>query len=188
MCRAGVCFNLSWIRNDYHNIWPSPFYWSISTGDQVVNHVYTSHVVILGAAMCLSTHNLNILIPPTVADTRRSINVGLMLCQSRRRWTNVKPTLIQRLVSAGRPLPLTQSRIIAVTASLMVNRHYSRVGAISWVCQVVSVTPVSKRWNNVGLMMIRRHKRWAIIKPALVSTTTIGFIMVYWFNGAGALG
>ena len=34
-------------------------------------------------------------------DTRRLINVGLMLVHRLRRWTNVKPTLIQRLVSAG---------------------------------------------------------------------------------------
>ena len=36
------------------------------------------------------------------ADTRRWIIVGLTLVQRRRRWTNVKPTLIKRLVSAGR--------------------------------------------------------------------------------------
>ena len=36
------------------------------------------------------------------ADTRRWINVGLTLVQRRRMWTNVKPTLIQHLVSAGR--------------------------------------------------------------------------------------
>ena len=35
------------------------------------------------------------------ADTRRYINAGLTLIQRRRRWTNVKPTLIQRLLSAG---------------------------------------------------------------------------------------
>ena len=35
------------------------------------------------------------------ADTRRWIIVGLPLVQRRRRWANVKPTLIQRLVSAG---------------------------------------------------------------------------------------
>ena len=34
-------------------------------------------------------------------DTIRLINIGLTLVQSRRRWTNVKPTMIQRLVSAG---------------------------------------------------------------------------------------
>ena len=78
-------------------------YWNIRTGDQVVNHV-SDHLVILSAAMCLSAHNLNILIQPTAADTRRLINVGLKLGQRRGWWTNVKPTLIQRLVSAGRPL------------------------------------------------------------------------------------
>ena len=70
--------------------------------------------------------NLNILIQPTAADTRRSINVGLKLGQRRRNWTNVEATLIQRLVSAGGPFhikhkTLTQSRINGGTASLMVN-------------------------------------------------------------------
>ena len=36
-----------------------------------------------------------------LADTRRWINAGLTLVQRRRRWSNVKPVLIQRLVSAG---------------------------------------------------------------------------------------
>ena len=35
------------------------------------------------------------------ADTRRWINVGLMLVHRLRHWTNVKPTLLERLVSAG---------------------------------------------------------------------------------------
>ena len=35
------------------------------------------------------------------ADTRRWINVGLTLVQRRRRWTSVKPTLMQILESAG---------------------------------------------------------------------------------------
>ena len=30
------------------------------------------------------------------ANTRRWTNVGLMLGQSRRRWANIKPTLVQR--------------------------------------------------------------------------------------------
>ena len=37
------------------------------------------------------------------ANTIQCINVGLMLVQRRRRWTNIKPTLDQRLVFAGRP-------------------------------------------------------------------------------------
>ena len=36
------------------------------------------------------------------ADTRRRINVGLTLVQRPRRWTKVKPTMIWRIVSAGR--------------------------------------------------------------------------------------
>ena len=35
------------------------------------------------------------------ADARRCIDAGLTLVQRRRRWTNVKPTSIYRLVSAG---------------------------------------------------------------------------------------
>ena len=39
--------------------------------------------------------------PDYPAETSPGINVGLTLVQRRRRWTNVKPTLIQRPVSAG---------------------------------------------------------------------------------------
>ena len=35
------------------------------------------------------------------ADTKHSINVGLTLVHRLRRCTNVQPTLIQRLLSAG---------------------------------------------------------------------------------------
>ena len=35
------------------------------------------------------------------ADRKRLINVGLTLLHRLRRWTNVKPTLIRRFVSAG---------------------------------------------------------------------------------------
>ena len=99
-------------------------YWSIRTGDQVVNHVYTRAP--RGHSKRGNVSNLNILIQPTAVDTRRSINVGLKLGQRRRRWTNVKPTMIQRLESVGGPFhikhkTLTQSRINAGTASLMVN-------------------------------------------------------------------
>ena len=44
-------------------------------------------------------HKTNIIWFP--ADTRRVINVGSTLVHRLRRWTNVKQTLIQRLVSAG---------------------------------------------------------------------------------------
>ena len=35
------------------------------------------------------------------ANTRHSTNAGLMLAQHLRRWTNIKPTLVQRLVLTG---------------------------------------------------------------------------------------
>ena len=35
------------------------------------------------------------------ANTRRSANVGTMLGQRRRRWSNIVPTLAERLVFAG---------------------------------------------------------------------------------------
>ena len=43
--------------------------------------------------------------PPLSADTRGWINVGLTLAQRRRRWTNVDPTMLQRLVYAGLSVP-----------------------------------------------------------------------------------
>ena len=42
----------------------------------------------------------------TPADTTRRINVGLTLVHRLRRWTNVKPTLIQRVVSSRTTLVL----------------------------------------------------------------------------------
>ena len=141
MCRAGVCFNLSWIRNYYHNIRPSPFLlehqnrWS---GCQPRVHERPR-----GHSRGGNVSNLNKLIQPTASDTRRSINLGLKLGQRR--------------------------RIKAETASLMVSWHYTRVVAIFWVCQVVSKAPVKKRWNNVGLMMLRH---WYQLPP----------YWVYWFN------
>ena len=40
------------------------------------------------------------------ANTRRWPNVGLMLGQRRRRWANVCPTFVQRLVFAGKWLTI----------------------------------------------------------------------------------
>ena len=44
------------------------------------------------------------------ANTRRWTNVGLMLAHRLRRWANIKPTLIQRLVFAGRALQHLQQQ------------------------------------------------------------------------------
>ena len=35
------------------------------------------------------------------ADARRSTNVSLMLAHRLRRWANIKPTVVHRLVSGG---------------------------------------------------------------------------------------
>ena len=112
MCRAGVCFNLSWIRNDYHNIWTSSFLlehqnrWS---GCQPRVHERPR-----GHSKRGNVSNLNILIQPTAVDTRRSINVGLKLGQRRKRWTNVKPTMIQRLESVGGPFHIKHKTLTKV--------------------------------------------------------------------------
>ena len=55
-------------------VWTSRVYWDLVLADRQMTHP---------------------------VDTWRWINVGLTLVQRRRRWTNVKPTSIQRLVSAG---------------------------------------------------------------------------------------
>ena len=57
------------------------------------------------------------------ANTRRRINVGLVLVQSRRRWIHVKPTLIQRLVSALMEI-LTHLKLCSATATRQVNKKY----------------------------------------------------------------
>ena len=51
------------------------------------------------------------------ADTRRLFNAGFTLVQRRRRWTNVKPTLIKRLVSAGKVITSSTSRRQYVSTS-----------------------------------------------------------------------
>ena len=44
---------------------------------------------------------MQILHTEETADTMSSPNAGLMLSQRRRRWTNIEPTLGQRLISSG---------------------------------------------------------------------------------------
>ena len=70
------------------------------------------------------------------ADTRRWINVGLTLVQRRRRWTHGKPTLIQRLVSAGQwsievdnvhnlvPCNVGMIKMIYYSAAGIIKYHY----------------------------------------------------------------
>ena len=52
------------------------------------------------------------------ADTRRrGINVGSTVAHLLRRWTNGKPTLIQRAVSAGLPIHRYRAYIICLSAT-----------------------------------------------------------------------
>ena len=64
------------------------------------------------AAKLSKTQRISSKIWLSPADTRRWINVGLTLVHRLRRWTNGKPTLNQRLVSAG--IRLTSFRHIII--------------------------------------------------------------------------
>ena len=61
-----------------------------------------------------------------------------------RRWTNVKPTLIQRLVSAGHPIHMYGAYIICLSATAQQNKHSL----------------------DVALMLGELHRRCSNIKPA----------------------
>ena len=52
------------------------------------------------------------------ADTRRLINVGITLVHRLRRSTNVKPTLTQRIVSAGIYMSVGRFFVTQPTSSL----------------------------------------------------------------------
>ena len=77
---------------------------SVSLHPLSIPHHVVLHVIGLCARLVRwrrSHSTYSFALPSSPADTKRSINVGLAFVKRRRRWTNVKPTLIQRLVSAG---------------------------------------------------------------------------------------
>ena len=55
-----------------------------------------------------------------VSDTRRWINVGLPLVHRLRRRANVKPTMIQRLVSAGQCVTSISIRVASKSVSELI--------------------------------------------------------------------
>ena len=60
MCRADVSLNLSWIRNDYHNICPSPFIY-IGASEQVIRSSTTCTRAIrwsFQARQCVYLHTI----------------------------------------------------------------------------------------------------------------------------------
>ena len=65
------------------------------------------------------------------ANTRHWTNVCLMLGQRRRRWANIKPTLVQRLVFAG---ILTYNVIPAAAKTLV--QHKNNVWSVYRACYV----------------------------------------------------
>ena len=89
--------------------------------------------------------------------TRRRINVGLTLVQRLRRWTNVEPTLIRPIVSAGREYRMYSgpSRTIFATIHFYGDLWYlaiSPMTAIMWTvipnlqtCADVHVNPIARR-------------------------------------------
>ena len=51
------------------------------------------------------------------ANTRRPPNVGSMLGQRRRRWTNIEPTLGERLVFAGGHVPKFMQNAVSMLST-----------------------------------------------------------------------
>ena len=78
------------------------------------------------------------------ADTRRRwINVGSTFLHHLRRWTNVKPTLFQRLVSAGLPIHMYGAYIICLSAT-----H----------------CPTKQTFTRCGIMLGELHRQCSNIK------------------------
>ena len=72
-------------------LWYTPLGYLTTVGISMLSYAFTSKRRYYNT---IRLFNLN-------QQTRCSINVDLTLVQRRRRWINVKPTLIQHLVSAG---------------------------------------------------------------------------------------
>ena len=80
------------------------------------------------------------------ADTkRRWINIGSTFVHHQRRWTIVKPTLIQCLVFTGLPIHMYGAYII---------------------CLSPLTAQQNKHSLNVALILGELHRRWSNIKPA----------------------
>ena len=104
---------------------------------------------------------------PYPADTRCWINVGLKLVQRRRRCTNVKPTLIQRLVSARYPVT---SYIDKVTCKIRVLNCGRLIdGCLGYIPSIHDTLPMC--WFNVGPLSATLAQHW---------TNTWAMSRVYW--------
>ena len=98
------------------------------------------------------------------ANTRRWPNDGLMLGQRQRRWANIKPTLLQRLVFAG----------IWLT-----------------VLYRLAQRPPSKnkrRWNNVSATLAQSLRQWPPSQQHWVNVSYSMFSALVWPPGESARG
>ena len=100
------------------------------------------------------------------ANTRRWTSGGLMLGHRLRRWTNIKPPLVQRLVFAWVFNLQQDSRSKTKSSTCLLFKWALRPTAF-WLyradCPANAVL-----WTNDGLMLAKRRRRWASINPLLV--------------------
>ena len=91
--------------------------------------------------------------------------VGLTLVHCPRRWISVKPTLIQRLVSAGFTLAVYWS--CSDDCLRRANGDEIVESALSTPHRRLPTPANTRRSSNAGLMLGQCRRRWLNIKPAL---------------------
>ena len=81
-----------------------------------------------------------------LANTRRWINASLMLGQHRKRWTNIQPALVQRLVHAG----LCVSGVVDMLAAGPPSKHEALNQC--WINFGPLSTTLAQHQTNIGLI------------------------------------
>ena len=101
------------------------------------------------------------------ANTRHSANAVWILDHRLRRWPNIKTTLIQCLVFAGTVLGhITES--FEFLFLLIIYKHwFSYPWCLISVCLYPTYPTNTRKWNNFGLMLVHRLRRWPNNKPTL---------------------
>ena len=97
-----------------------------------------------------------------------------MLVQRRRRWTNIKPALIQGVVFTTQHLEpmLIYCWFSVVDGGPTLNQHWFRV--LCW-----DITANTTPRTNADLMLVQRRRRWTNIKPALIQSVVFAGIGVF---------
>ena len=101
------------------------------------------------------------------ANTRRLTDVGTMLVQRRRRWTNIEPALVQRLVFAGQVIHVFGWRFRALILA------EAAVTLAGYTVNLRAVPANTTRSTNVGLLLGQRRRQWSKIE------TTLGECIVF---------